>query len=157
MTWFICNRCKPWFDNTQERFRVFLLPFDDEVERMPLDETPLFAKEVLPEPSGIQIRQETDYPDADDLGNALKTPAQKLAYARAHEPHRQHKVGGYPFWSFKPDVPRCEACGEPMSFFAQLASEDAANLHFRDEGHALLFHCTREECQHKHWGLVVQD
>ena len=53
---------------------------------------------------------------------------------------RRHKLGGEPDWLQEPEVPTCEDCGEPTTFYGQLDSigDDFA---LADAGMVYVFVC----------------
>jgi uncharacterized protein YwqG len=58
-------------------------------------------------------------------------------------------IGGYPRWIQNDSVQTCNICHAEMEFFAQIDSEEAANLMWGDTGSVYLFRCPEHKTEFK--------
>jgi hypothetical protein len=93
-------------------------------------------------PSGWAIREQASSPSFDGFPAVLPERPVRLEPAPADraEPAR-HRVGGAPGWIQSDETPDCIGCGHPMTFLAQLDTDDRLGLQFGDDGRLYAFVC----------------
>ncbi|MCX8037996.1 MAG: DUF1963 domain-containing protein [Candidatus Sumerlaeia bacterium] len=146
LTFYYCVNCAPRSSLEGKGFHLELRRTSPHDELQPAHFA--FRREELSEPRecAVVFRPFDDLPTGEMLVSVLGTDeAAHADYMKYLEQVRggnlfASKIGGYPCWIDAEPTMRCR-CGLAMKFFAQIGSEEEANLLWGAGGVLYLFHC----------------
>lgn len=159
-TFYYCFDCFPWGFNAAERGQWEIISYQNPllknhklISRTTESETavtPCVVSEspvkVLPDWESLQ----SIIPAASELCSSFEKDSEWDAYEAATI--RQGclddystLIGGYPRFVQGEVQPSCDVCGKPMTFFAQIDSEDEANVMWGDVGLVYFFRCAEHK------------
>ncbi len=155
-TFFYCWQCSPWglSDEKKGLWKIsrYLTPeMAKIVERIPTPEpkyptTACFVEfslgSALPDWDGIysinpQIANLSPAANAEEPWQAYEDACQQLHCLDDYAT----RIGGYPKWIQGDAEASCLICSKPMNFFAQIDSEEKADIGWGDTGCVYLFQC----------------
>ncbi len=155
LCFFYCFRCAPWWDVANEGFLLRWMSIRTDVELLPAKATPLPAPNSPP-PVALTTTQCSDYPDLHFLMSERNYEAASAQIALAHQPNLStSKLGGYPTWIQKPDIPLCRSCSAPMRFLGQLNTGKGEFLPGWETGRFYFFGCS-QSCTTDALSIVMQ-
>jgi len=136
---FYCFECSPWWNIENKGVHLEWLPYSPDTRQLPEKFAPLGIVEV-PYPCAINIEAWEDFPsifeeiDENDGPGPEADDAASLTFPGS-------KLGGFPAWRARGEIPICPDCSRPMRFIGQLASGEFHGLRFGDNGRFFLFEC----------------
>lgn len=155
LVFFYCFHCAPWWDVDGRGFylRCFDIRHDFELfqpKLAPIEDVPFMA------PQRLRFQRKTDYPSPQDHATFKGLSPGALAETQRRSPNvTQSKLGGFPSWLQKADVPRCRFCRRRMGFTGQVNTGDAEGMILGEAARIFLFACPGG-CKPQTFSIVAQ-
>ncbi len=151
---FYCYNCHPWWDVEGKGFLLTYLPFNANEKLLAAKHSPLDTGAV-PVQQALKFIEESDYPISQELESFPEDENQRELFRQSFPNRTESKIGGFPSWLQKADIPRCPKSHQPMEFIGQLNSNRKWNVIFPDMGRVLFFRNPEADSSHSN-SIVIQ-
>jgi uncharacterized protein YwqG len=159
-TFFYCFECFPWGSSEEEVGQWLVRSYQNPVMANYSPITSTHPPEYEIEPCTCTAKNVQTLPNWSDLESLSPEASALCREIDADEPWEAYDlavirnnaladyatfIGGYPKWIQSETTTYCKVCGNEMEFFAQIDSEDEADLMWGDCGAVYLFRCAEHK------------